>query len=158
MELLYWKPITRKRARTLSYQDPDFVLGYDIDVSDFTALVEKFNQNTLEYAEEHRLYDHIRTMINIVMENPSINPKGSEKAECADIMFVDAWQAMRYIKPGKSPYSYIYRSAYTAACRYFKKKIAERKKEEAIQNHLWECFRDYQEAQSDGRVYNVNVD
>ena len=159
MDLLYWKPITRKRARTLSYRDPDFVLGYDIDVADFSLLVEKFNQNTLSANEETRLYDNVRTMLSIVFENPQINPRSkAEKEECADYMFVDCWNALKYIKEGRSPYSYIYRAGYTAACRYYKKKIAERKKRDAIQEHLMECFRDYQDAQSDGRVYNVNVD
>ena len=159
MNLLFWKPITRKRERTLSYLDPDFVIGYDLDVADFTVLVEKFNKNTLSASEETRLYDNVRTMINIIFENPQINPRSkAEKEDCADMMFVDCWNALKYIKEGRSPYSYVYRAGYTAACRYYKKKIAERRKQEAIDQHLWECFRDYQEAQSDGRVYNLNVD
>lgn len=159
MELLHWEKVDRKRSREISYTHDDFVRGYDLDIADFTSLVEMFNRRSLTADEETRLYDYVRTMISIVFENPKIKCRNmAEKEDCADSMFVDCWNALKYIKDGRSPYSYIYRSGYTAACRYFKKKIADRKKRDAIQEHLWECFRDYQEAQSDGRVYNVNVD
>lgn len=157
MELLHWGKVDRKRLREIPYTHEDFVLGYDLDMADFTSLVEMFNQRTLTAEGETRLYDYVRTMINIVFENPKIKCRNTaEKEECADIMFVDCWNALRYIKAGRSPYSYIYRSGYTAACRYFKKKIADRKKREAIDKHLKECAEDYKAAVSDGRVYNVD--
>jgi len=157
MELLYWKKVDRKRSREIPYDHKDFVLGYDIDAKDFTALVETFNQRPLLAAEEARLYDYIRTMMNIVFENPKINCRNTkEREDCADSMFVDMWASLTYIKNGASPYSYIYRSGYTAACRYFKKKITDRKKREAIDQHLWECAEDYKSDVSDGRVYAVD--
>lgn len=157
MELLYWKPVKRKRSREIPYNDPEFVLGFDLDIEDFKALVAAYNKRQLDREEETRLYNHVRTMLSVVFENPSINPKGlQEKADCADAMFLDMWNSLGYIKPGASPYSYMYRAGYTAACRFFKKKISDRKKEEAIQKHLWECFRDYKESQSDGKVRNVD--
>lgn len=159
MELLYWNPVNRKRSKDTPCTSPDYVKGYDIDVHDMTALVAKFNRQQLLPSEELRLYDHIRTMMNIVFENPKINPRNSqEKEECADFIFPDMWGAFKYIKSGANPFSYIYRSGYTAACRFFKKKIIERNKSTEINEHLAECLREYREDSSDGRVYNVNFD
>ena len=150
MELLYWKKVDRKRSREIPYDHEDFVRGYDLDMKDFTALVEMFNQRPLSAEEETRLYDWIRTMCNIVFENPKINCRNTgEKEACADAMFIDMWSSLKYIKNGASPYSYIYRSGYTAACRYFKKKISDRKKEEAIAEHLQECYIEYLDATND---------
>lgn len=157
MELLYWNPVNRKRSKDIPCTSPDYVKGYDIDVPDLTALVAKFNRQQLLPSEELRLYDHVRTLINIIFENPKINPRNSqEKEECADFMFVDCWSAMRYIKSGANPFSYIYRAGYTAACRYFKSRITARNKNEAISKHLKECIEDYRSEVSDNRVYNVD--
>lgn len=159
MELLYWNPIKRKRSRELPYTSPEFVRGYDLDVADFTELIAKYNRKQLLPSEELRLFDHIRTVMNIVFENPKVNPRNpAEKEECADFMFPDAWGSMKYIKAGTSPYSYIYRSCFTAACRFFKKKISERNKANAIEEHLEECEREYRSEAGDGRVYNINFD
>lgn len=157
MQLLYWKKIDRKRSREIPYDHADFVLGYDLDMKDFTELVALFNERPLLATEEARLYDYIRTMINIVFENPKINCRNTkEREDCADFAFPDAWGSLRYIKNGASPYSYIYRSIFTASCRYFKKKISDRKKEEAIEEHLRECAEEYKASVSDGRVYSVD--
>lgn len=150
MQLLYWEKVDRKRSREIPYNHKDFVRGYDLDMVDFTSLVEIFNRGSLTSEEETRLYDYVRTMMNIVFENPKINPRNtSEKEDCADFAFPDAWGSLRYIKGGASPYSYVYRSIYTAACRYFKKKISDRKKEEAIAEHLQECYIEYLDATND---------
>lgn len=157
MKLLHWEKVDRKRSREIPYTNENFVLGYDLDMTDFTSLVEMFNKQQLPSDEESRLYSYIMTMLNIVFENPKVNPRNTdEKEDCADSMFVDCWNALRYIKTGTSPYSYIYRAGYTAACRYFKKKIADRKKNEAIKEHLRECSEEYKNDVSDGRVYNVD--
>ena len=112
MELLYWNPVNRKRSKNTPCTSPDYVKGYDIDVHDMTALVAKFNRQQLLPSEELRLYDHVRTLINIIFENPKINPRNSqEKEECADFIFVDCWGAMRYVKSGANPFIYIYRLA-----------------------------------------------
>lgn len=159
MKLLNWNPVKRKRSRELPYTSPEFVRGYDLDVTDFTDLVSKYNRQQLLPSEELRLLDHIMTMLNIVFENPKINPRNpAEKEECANSMFVDCWGSMKYIKAGTSPYSYIYRAGYTAACRFFKRKISERNKANAIEEHLEECEREYRAEAGDGRVYNINFD
>lgn len=157
MELLHWVTVDRKRSREIPYNHKDFVRGYDLDMTDFTSLVETFNQRQLLAEEETRLYDYVRTMMNIIFENPKINPRNkAEKEDCADSMFVDCWSALKYIKEGRSPYSYVYRAGYTAACRYFKKKIADRKKRDEIDKHLRECAEEYKASVSDGRVYAVD--
>jgi len=121
--------------------------------------VETFNQRQLLSEEEARLYDYVRTMMNIVFENPKINCRNTkEREDCADSMFVDMWSSLTYIKNGASPYSYIYRSGYTAACRYFKKKISDRKKDEAIQEHLQECYTEYLDATNDRKRGCSNPD
>ena len=86
----------------------------------------------------------------ISKEYPSTSP--------TDFIFPDIWGSFRYIKAGANPFSYIYRSGYTAACRFFKKKIIERNKSAEINEHLAECLSEYREDSSDGRVYNVNFD
>lgn len=157
MELIHWEKVDRKRSHEIPYDNKDFVRGYDLDMADFALLVEMFNQRQLSVDEESRLYSYVMTMLNIIFENPKINPRNTaEKKDCADSMFLDCWNALKYIKGSYSPYSYIYRAGYTAACRYFKKKIADRKKNEAIEEHLRECSEEYKNDVSDGRVYNVD--
>lgn len=153
MELLKWTAVTRKRSNDIPYDSPDYVRGYDIDMADFAALVVKHNDQTLKYAEECRLADHVRTMINIVMENPKINPRTREEREAvADAMFLDGWHSLQYIKEGAKPYSYVYRSMYTAACRYYKKLVKDRQKQEALQAAIDECYAEYRESISDGKT------
>lgn len=153
MELLKWNAVTRNRSNDIPHDSPDYVRGYDLDMEDFAAMVVKFNDRTLKYAEECRLADYVRTMINIVMENPKINPRTREEREdVADSMFLDGWNALRYIKNGAKPYSYVYRSMYTAACRYYKKLVKDRKKQEALQAAIDECYAEYHESISDGKT------
>ena len=157
MQLIKWTPVGRKRNKTIRYTDPEYIRGYDIDIVDFSELVDKYNENKLTSTEENRLLDHVLTMIQIVTENPDINPRPGELDELTDVMFMDAWGALRYIKPKKNPYSYIYRSAYTGACtRYYKKKITERTKSEAIERHCREVFDQYNDSISDHKVRCTN--
>lgn len=151
MELIKWTPVERKRNRKISYTSPDYIRGYDLDLDDFQILVAEFNRRRLDRAEEMRLLDHVLTVMEIVLENPKINPHPEEVDALTDAMFVDAWGALRYVKPGYVPYSYVYRSAFTAACRFFKRKISERRKEEAIEDHLAEVFGEYMGEISDHR-------
>ena len=152
MERLIWTPVKRKRCNTLSYTDPAYVLGYDLDMDDFTELVATYNSRNLVNQEELRLYDYIRTMVNIVLENPKLKPSKNEMDGITDAMFMDGWGAMKYIKDGKKPYSYIYRSMYTAACRFYTRKIKDREKSEAIAEHVNEVFTDWLESVIDHKT------
>ena len=78
MELLHWTQVDRKRSNSIRHDDPSFVRGYDLDMDDFTVLVAKYNAEQLSRPEENRLLDYVMTMLNIVLENPKINPTPEE--------------------------------------------------------------------------------
>lgn len=146
MELIHWRTVTRKRSKKIPYTSPEFVHGYDIDSADFTALVTQYNANQLDHREEERLYDYVRTVMQIVLENPKkFNPRSAEEKDAlTDAMFVAMWGAMKYVKDGKDPYSYVYRCGYTAGCTFYRKLYAERAKEQAIAEHLDSCYLDWE--------------
>lgn len=152
MELLNWTAVNRKRSNGIPYWREDYVLGYDLDMEDFAALTKTFNERALTHSEESRLHNHVLTMLNIVLENPKLTYTKQEVPELADAMYMDGWGALRYIKDGRRPYSYVYRSMFTAACRYFKRKIASRAREEAIAEHINEVYEEFMDSISDHKV------
>lgn len=152
MELLIWKPIDRKRQKDISYESPEFNKGYDIDMEDFTSLVGKYNARTLTNAEENRLYMYIMTMMNIVLENPKVNPTKGEMNDLTDMMFMDGWNSLHYIKEGVKPYSYVYRSMYIAVCKFYKKAIKERERKELLEELIDEAYAEYKESVGTGKV------
>lgn len=156
MELLRWSKVDRKRRNDLSYDDPEYVLGFDLDMDDLTKLVTKYNKCQLSRPEEDRLLNHVKTIISIVLFNPKINPSSDEFNDLTDAMFLDCWNALHYIKENTKPYSYLYRAGYTCACRFFKTKIQKRQREEAIQEHLWDQFQQYIDSVSDHKVRCCN--
>lgn len=158
MDLLRWSKVDRKRRNDLSYDNPEYVLGFDLDMDDLTKLVTTYNKCQLSRPEEDRLLNHVKTIISIVLFNPKINPSSDEFDELTDAMFLDCWNALHYIKENAKPYSYLYRAGYTCACRYFKTKIQKRQREEAIQEHIWEQFELYIDSVSDHKVRCKNVD
>lgn len=158
METLKWKQVDRKRSNKISHTDPEFVRGYDLDMTDFTALVGKYNAKTLTYKEECRLLDYVMTMMNIVLENSKVNPRGAEEMDgVTDLMFMDGWGALSHIEDGVKPYSYIYRSMYIAVLRYYKKRYSDRRKQEAIDKLVEDAFAEYMESVGDGKVRNKNI-
>ena len=153
MELIKWKPVERKRNRKISYTSPDFIRGYDIDGPDFADLVTKFNTNSLKGAEETRLGDYVLTMISIVLEHPKISCYSElEKESLTDDMFLAGWRSLKYVKPGVSPYSYLYRSIYMGAWRHFQDWMKDKRKAEAIEQHLAECADEYMAEIGAGKV------
>ena len=158
MEILIWKPIDRKRQKDISYNSPEFNKGYDLDMVDFTALVGKYNAKSLTNAEENRLYMYIMTMMNIVLENPKVNPKKYEMDDLTDLMFMDGWKSLKYIKEGTKPYSYIYHSMYIAVCKYYKKVVKDRERKEQLESWIDEAYAEYKEAIGDGKVRCMNKD
>ena len=158
MDLIRWNPVNRKRSNDFKYTDAEFVRGYDIDMPDFTELVTKYNTSVLLPKEEKRLSDYVLTLMQIVTENPKINPQPDEISDLADAMFLDIWNALHYIKPNTKPYSYLYRAGYTCACRFFKKKITERQKAEEINAHVTEEYVLYHDSVTDHKVRTNNYD
>ena len=158
MELLRWSPVDRKRRNDISYDDPEYVLGFDLDMDDLTKLVTTYNKCQLSRPEEDRLLNHVKTIISIVLFNPKINPSSDEFDELTDSMFLDIWTALHYIKENTKPYSYLYRAGYTCACRYFKTKIQKRQREDAINQHIYEQFQQYIDSVSDHKVRCKNVE
>lgn len=152
MEIITWNKISRKRSNLIPHDSPDFNRGYDLDMADFTALVGKYNDKTLTHTEEERLYLYVMTMINIVLENPKLNPTKVEMDALTDAMFLDGWNALHYIKDGRKPYSYIYRSMYTAACRYYKKVIKDREKKEQLNQWIDDAYAEYMESVGTGKT------
>lgn len=153
MELLRWAPVDRKRNKNATWNSPDFVLGYDLDVEDLAALIEKFNKFTITTAESNRLFDHVRTLMNIVFEHNDFRPTSkAEKEAMADGMFTDIWGAFKHITTERKPYSYLYRCGYTAAKRYYTKLYRERAKQATIQQHLDEVYEEYMAENSNGKV------
>lgn len=143
MEILAWKAVNRKRSNKLQHTDPSYVKGYDLDMTDFTWLVNQFNSRTLSHQEETRLHLYVMTMLNIVLENPKLNPSKDEMDGITDAMYMDGWGSLRYIKDGRKPYSYVYRSMYTAGCRFYRRKIKERAKEDAIQSWIDDTYNEW---------------
>ena len=158
MDLIRWNPVNRKRSNDFKYTDAEFVRGYDIDMPDFTELVTKYNTSELLPKEETRLSDYVLTLMQIVTENPKINPQPDELSDLTDAMFLDIWNALHYIKPNTKPYSYLYRAGYTCACRFFKKKITERQKAEEINAHVTEEYVLYHDSVTDHKVRTNNYD
>lgn len=152
MQTLKWTETSRKRNNSLSHDHPDYVPGYDLDMADFTELTATYNERALSRQEEDRLHLYVMTLMNIVLENPKLNPRHDEIDQLTDAMYIDGWGSLRYIRDGKKPYSYIYRSMFTAACRFFKRKIKEREKEEAIRNHCAEAYDEWLDEVGDHKV------
>ena len=144
MKLLSWNRVERKREKKISHTDENFVWGYDLDLDDLSLLISRHNGMSISEAESDRLYRYVMTMINIVFENPKVNPRSVEEKEAiADHMFMKVWGALKYIKDGSNPYSYLYRSGFTAVGEYYNGLFRERRKEDAIQEHLQTCYDEY---------------
>lgn len=158
MQTLKWTETSRKRDNSLSHDHPDYVPGYDLDMADFTELTATYNERALSRQEEDRLHLYVMTLMNIVLENPKLNPRREELDQLTDAMYIDGWGSLRYIHDGKKPYSYVYRSMFTAACRFFKRKIKEREKEEAIRTHCAEAYDEWLDEVGDHKVRVADCD
>ena len=152
MKPLKWEPIDRKRRKDIAYTDKSFVRAYDIDMADFSSLVDKFNKTELEHAEQDRLQLWVMTMMNIVLENPKVNPGRDELEDLADQIFYDMWRSLKYIKPNTKPYSYVYLAGITAVSTFYSKKIRERQKVKAIEEHIDEVYREYMAETADPKT------
>ena len=144
MNLLSWKTVDRRREKNIRYTDSQFVWGYDLDLEDLSELIGRFNEQTISSVEENRLYKYTMTMMNIVLENPKVHPRSMEETDSlTDHMFMKVWGALRYIKRGANPYSYLYRSGITAVSEFYKKRYKDREREEVLNEHLERCYDEY---------------
>lgn len=126
MESMKWKDPGRKRKQDISYMNKDFVKGYDLDQTDFTAINEKKRHNLDVTSEENKRYgEYIMTILEIVLEGRNFKNKSFiEKCELRDQMVFELLQAILCFDPsrGSTIFSYAYRCAYVAACHYYKEK------------------------------------
>lgn len=153
MKLPSWNYVERKRNKKIRHTDKDFVWYYDIDLEDLSELVSKYNRMSITDPENDRLLKYVLTMMNIVFEHPNVNPRSlDEKEALADHVFMKSWGSLKYIKDGANPYSYLYRSGYTAVGEYYNNLYRTRRKEEAINQHLQQCYDDYMEEFDDHKT------
>lgn len=62
MEAIKWSNPHRKRNIHVSYTDPDYVQGYDIDLQDFAYLVNKLHNNLRLTPQENDRYRYLHTL------------------------------------------------------------------------------------------------
>lgn len=153
MEGMKWKDPGRKRKADCSYTSPDYVPGYDLDQTDFTAINEKKKLNGYVSREENDRYGiYVMTMIEIVLEGRKFKMKPyDEKCELRDQMTLELLEAMDRFDParGSKIFSYAYRCAYTAACHYYTNK----QKEAAFAKRVWDII---DNRPTSGRKVNTN--
>lgn len=153
MESMKWKNPGRKRNTDCSYTSADYVPGYDLDQTDFTAINEIRKAGMLVSKELNDRYGiYIMTMIEIVLEGPKFKNKPfNEKCELRDQMTIELLEAMdRFdLSRGSKIFSYAYRCAYVAACHYYTTK----KREAAFAKRVWDII---DNRPTSGRKVNTN--
>lgn len=129
MLLQRWNNPGRKRRCNISYNDEDYVKYYDIDLTDFTTLVNKLKNNIrLTDGENNRYGIYIITICQIVQENPKFKNKPlNEREEMLEQQYYELLTNITHFdnSRGSSIYSYAYRIGYTAACHYYTNKNKE---------------------------------
>ena len=160
MEALRWKSPGRKRQIGIRYDNPDYVMGYDLDNHDFTNIILKLkNKEHLTLSEDKRYGCYILTVIEIVLENAKFkNKTNEEKYEIRDQMYYELCTGLQSFNPDKGSgiYSYAYRIAYVAGIHYFTNKLKDIKKQEAIMEHCMEELRSYLDSITDHKVKTFN--
>lgn len=160
MEALRWTNPHRKRNIHASYNSPDYVRGYDIDINDFTYIVNKLhNEVKLTEAENDRYGMYVLAVIECILEGPKWKNKShDERFELRDQMYYEMLIGMHNFdqSKGSSIFSYSYRIGYVAACHYYKDLNNKLKRQQAIEDHCNEELEEYRETYSTHKVTNVN--
>ena len=160
MEPLRWRNPGRKRIIGINYQNPQYVVGYDLDNEDFAMIVGKLKEfGSITRDEDIRYGNYIRTMMEIVLENTRFKNKTvDEKFGMRDIMYYELCSGIRSFDVTKQSgiFSYAYRIAYVAGVHYFTNKEKERVKKEKIVNHCIEELQEYLDSITDHKVRNIN--
>lgn len=161
MNLPRWKNPGRKRILLISHKDLKYCKYYDLDVEDFTNLVNKLhNKEILTEQENNRYGIYLITMTYIVLENSKFRNKSmQERNEIADQINYELCIGLPCFNKDKgySIYSYAYRIAYVAGCHYFTNKNREVKKEKIILDHCYEELQQYIDSISTHKVNTSNV-
>ena len=130
-----FKRVNRKRIKKISYTDPEYVSGYDVDLIDFEELNNKrINNIPLTVNEDKRYGIYILTMVEIVMEGPKFRNKVSiERQEVKDQSAFELTIALMSFNPERgSIFSFSYFCAYVGAIHYYTAKAKLKKKEQII--------------------------
>ena len=155
MRIPTWKNPNRKRRIDISWTDPDYTKYYDLDLSDFTELVQKQQQGErLTEQEGNRYGVYILTICIIVMEGPKFKNKTiQEKEEIIEQQYMELLPGILLFNPEKGKiYSYSYRIAYTAACHYYTNKTEQYRRQKCIDEHCQEEYDFYLDEYSTHKV------
>lgn len=146
----------RPRDRQLQYTDPSFILGYDVDLSDFTDLIRKKQQFfRLSEFENQRYFLWILTMLAVMLEGPRMKKKTRlEKNQiCEHVYPILAENLVKFdTTRGKSIFSYCYKAAYLESLKFFHFRDRAKRHDQSIQNHLDSCVEEYMSEISDCKI------
>ena len=81
-----------------------------------------------------------------------------ELEDLADQIFYDMWRSLKYIKPSTKPYSYVYLAGMTSVSTFYSKKIRERQKVKAIEEHITDVYREYMAETADPKTPIRHID
>lgn len=146
----------RPRDRHLQYTDPKFILGYDVDLTDFTELIRKKKESRqLSEFENHRCFLYILTMLAVMLEGPRMKKKTRvEKNQiCEHVYPILAENLVKFdTTRGKSIFSYCYKAAYLESLKFFHSRDRAKRHDQSIQNHLDSCVEEYMSEISDCKL------
>lgn len=146
----------RPRDRQLQYTDPSFILGYDVDLNDFTHLIRKQQHFfRLSESENERYFLWILTMLAVMLEGPRMKKKTRvEKNQiCEHVYPILAKNLIKFdTTRGKSIFSYCYKAAYLESLKFFHARDRAKKHDRAIQDHLDSCVEEYMSEISDCKI------
>lgn len=160
MEPLRWRNPGRKRIIGINFNNPSYVVGYDLDNDDFAAIVGKLKDDLPVSLDEDKRYGiYIRTMMEIVLENAKFKNKTvDEKYGMRDTMYYELCSGIRSFDVTKKSgiFSYAYRIAYVAGIHYFTNKTKEEIKKDKIKEHCLEELQQYIDSITDHKIRNFN--
>ena len=144
-----FKPTKRRRKLSISFQDPEFVKYYDLDLEDLRDLVIKLKKGEkLTDPENERYGVHILTLCRIVLAHIKFRklPK-PVKSDIVDEMYFELLSKLHKFDPshGSRIFYYAYRIGYTAGIHYFKREERTKRHDLIIADHCQECINDYLE-------------
>ena len=137
----------RKRLLDIRYTDPRFIKFYDLDRDDFRDLcILLSNGNVLTTEQNDRYGMHILTICRIVLDHVKFrNRSRSERDGLFEAMYTRLLQKLpRFTESQGRVFSFAYKAAYTAGLRWFRDTVAKKRREQTIQEHLDQCWEEYQ--------------
>lgn len=150
-----WTNPGRKRDMKASYSSPNYTWYYDLDIKDFTDIVNKFINNIhLDSSENERFGKYLYTICYIVLENRKFKNKPTwEKEGLIEQAMYELLTGLKYFDSNKGKiYSYTYRVTYVAYCHWYSNNIEEHNRNEIIKNHCIQELNEYYDEYSDHKV------